>query len=346
LDDDIFIPISQLNTLRRSAVTKLEHELTKKWKRRCNKPEIIPGTREIQTRTKPLLSVNTCSLESFQAAVDSGADVVFFGGENFAGSMLTPVHYRTAIEYGKHKGAEVYLSAPRIDKKLEELDTLIELNELERSDEREMSDERETSDELYRSGKFSPDLKPDGYLVANPGALYRLHNSDEKSLVTDHPFNIFNRLAMTHYLTYCKRVTLSPELTLDEIRQMTPYGQVECIVHGFFPIMVLEHDLLGELFPDDRVREAILEDEKGFTYPVRTDDQKRTYVMNSRELCMLGHIPELIEAGVSCLRIEAKMYDAKTTAKLTHSYRKAIDSGTVGHCGSKYSTGHYFSAVL
>lgn len=342
LDGDIFIPISRLNTLRRSAVTKLEHELTRKWKRICSKPEIILDT-AIQAKTKPLLSVTTCSLESFQAAVEGGADVVYFGGENFTGSMLTPEHYRTAIEYANHKGVEVYLSAPRIDKNLDALDTFYTLNET-RAWKR--SDELDRSNESDRAYEFSCNRKPDGYLVANPGALYRLHNSTDTSLITDHPFNIVNRLAMSHYLEYCKRVTLSPELTLDEIGHMAPYGQVECIVHGFFPIMVLEHDLLGELFQDDRVYDAILEDEKGFQYPVRTDDKKRTYIMNSRELCMLGHIPEFIEAGVSCLRIEAKMYDSKTTAKLTQRYRKAIDHGIAGHCGSKYSTGHYFSGIL
>ncbi len=322
LDNDIFIPISQLNTLRRTAVKKLEDELTRKWKRKCIKPDISFNSREIQTKTKPLLSVNTCSFESFKAGVDGGADVVYFGGENFTDITLTPEDYQSAFEYGKQKGVEVYLSAPRIDKKLDELGELKTLNEL------------------------SPNQNPDGFLVANPGALYRLHNSTDKSLIIDYPLNVFNRLAMTHYLEYCQRVTLSPELTLDEIKQMAPHGPVECIVHGFFPLMVSEHDLLGELFPDDRMHEAILEDEKGFTYPVKTDEQKRTYVMNSRELCMLNHIPELIDAGVSCLRIEAKTYDKKTTGKLTQSYRKAIDNGTMGHCGGKYSTGHYFSGVL
>ncbi len=261
-------------------------------------------------------------IESFKAGVDGGADVVYFGGENFTDSTLTPEDYQSAIEYGKQKGVEVYLSTPRIDKKLDELGELKTLNEL------------------------STNQNPDGFLVANPGALHRLHNSTDKTLIIDYPLNVFNRLAMTHYLEYCQRVTLSPELTLDEIKQMAPHGPVECIVHGFFPLMVSEHDLLGELFPDDKVHDAILEDEKGFTYPVKTDEQKRTYVMNSRELCMLNHIPDLIDAGVSCLRIEAKTYDKKTTGKLTQSYRKAIDNGTMGHCGGKYSTGHYFSGVL
>ena len=322
LDNDIFIPISHLNTLRRTAVKKLEDELTRKWKRKCNKPGITFDNREIPTKIKPMLSVNTCSFESFKAAVDGGADVVYFGGENFTSSTLKPEDYQSAIEYGKHKGVVVYLSTPRIDKKGNDLDHLNKLYE------------------LY------PDQNPNGFLVANPGALHSLHNSTDKSLIIDYSFNVFNRLAMTHYLEYCQRVTLSPELTLDEIKQMALHGEVECIVHGFFPLMVSEHDLLGELFPDNKVNDAIMEDEKGFTYPVKTDEQKRTYVMNSREFCMLNHITELIDAGVSCLRIEAKTYDEKTTGKLTQSYRKAIDNGTVGHCGGKYSTGHYFSGVL
>jgi putative protease len=99
LEDDIFIPISQLNFLRRMPVKKLEEKRTKNWKRICIKPEIILDSQEIQT--KPLLSVNTCSLETFEAAVDGGADVVYFGGENFTEHLLTKEDYQYAIEYGK-----------------------------------------------------------------------------------------------------------------------------------------------------------------------------------------------------------------------------------------------------
>jgi len=151
---------------------------------------------------------------------------------------------------------------------------------------------------------------------------------------------------MAHYLEHCQRVTLSPELQLDEIKQIAPHGMVECIVHGFCPVMVSEHDHLGELFPDDKIHDAMLEDIKGFTFPVKTDGDGRTYIMNSRELCMLDHIPELIEAGVSCLRIEAKTYDRKTTGKLTELYRKALDNRTNGHCGGGSTSGHYFKGVL
>ncbi|MDW7726275.1 MAG: DUF3656 domain-containing protein [Candidatus Methanoperedens sp.] len=317
LDDGIFIPISQLNSLRRDAVKKLEEKHTASWKRTYKKPGFTADRREGKTKT--LLSVNTCTPGTFEAAVDSGADVVYFGGEVFGNKQPTKEEYRLALEYGKSKGVEVYLSTPLIVKDMNELNA-----------------------------------DADGFLVTNPGVLYHLRNSyRDKPVIIDYQFNIFNRLAMSHLMGHSQRVTLSPELTLDELKQVTPYGRAECIVQGYFPLIVSEHDLLGNLFPWDEVREAVLKDEKGFGFPVRTGSGGRTYIMNSRELCMLENVSGIIEAGVSCLRMEAKMYNENTTRKLTQKYRKAIDAAGKGgkvrdKCGDsgKYTTGHYFRGVL
>ena len=319
LGDDVFIPISQLNNIRREAVKKLENEHTSSWKRKCKKPEITVVGNAV--KTKPLLSVNTCTLDTFKAAVDGGADVVYFGGEVFGNKQPTDEDYNYAVEYGKEKGVEVYLSAPRIVKDMKEL-------------------------------KLNPDA--DGFLVPNPGILYHLKNPvGDKKLIMDYPFNVFNRLTMSHLLEHSQRVTLSPELTLDEIKDVTPYGQTECLVHGFFPLITSEHNLLKHLFPEDKIRETMVKDNKGFEFPVKTDGQGRTYIMNSRELCMLEYIPDLIKAGISCLRIEAKMYGENTTRKLTQQYRKAIDAALEGgkvqdKCSDsgKQTTGHYFRGVV
>ena len=320
LGPDVFIPISQLNNLRRNAVKKLEQEHTSSWKRKCNKPEIMVVGNAVET--KPLLSVNTCTIDSFRAAVDAGADVVYFGGEAFGNKQPTNEDYSYAVEYGKEKGVLVYLSAPRIVKDIKELD-------------------------------LNPDA--DGYLVPNPGILYHLQTPayQDKTIIIDYPFNVLNRLTMSHLLEHSQRVTLSPELSLDEIKEVTIYGQAECLVHGFFPLIISEHDLLGHLFPEDTIREAMLKDEKGFNFPLRKDGQGRTYIMNSRELCMLEYVPDLIKAGVSCLRIEAKMYGENTTRKLTQQYRKAIDAALDGskfndkcNDSGKQTTGHYFRGIV
>ncbi|MDL5502604.1 MAG: U32 family peptidase, partial [Candidatus Methanoperedens sp.] len=176
-------------------------------------------------------------------------------------------------------------------------------------------------------------------------------NFVNKPIVVDYPLNIFNRLAMDHFLNFSQRVTLSPELTLNEIRELAQSGPAECIVHGFFPLMISEHDLIGSLFPGEKTGDIFLKDEKGFKFPVTTDTCKRTNIMNSRELCLLGSVPDVIKAGVSCLRIEAGAYDAKTTGKITKEYREAIDYAVCGHenekrCPGGHTTGHYFRGIL
>ncbi len=318
MDENIFIPVSELNELRRRAVGELEDERVQKWKRRCRKPEIASGKRNAEV--KPILAVNTSTIESFEAAVDSGADVVYIGGDVSENNepqgfgiderrFVDRDNYDYAIEYGRKKGAGVFICLPRIVKEIKNLNA---------------------------------DLDSDGFLVSNLGVLYHLRNLN-KPVITDYPLNVFNRLTMGYLLNYSKRVTLSPELTLDEIRKLTQYGSTECIVQGNFPLMVSEHDLVGSLFQG--IKDALLKDEKGFAFPVRTV-QGRTFVMNSRELCMLEFVPEIMEAGVECLRIEAGMYDAAKTGEITRAYREAMDKRMGKHCSGEYTTGHYFRGVM
>ncbi|MCX9026532.1 MAG: U32 family peptidase, partial [Candidatus Methanoperedens sp.] len=85
--------------------------------------------------------------------------------------------------------------------------------------------------------------------------------------------------------------------------------------------------------------------------PVKTDTQNRTYVMNSRELCMLEYVPDIVKAGVGCLRIEAKTYDKDKEGEITRAYREAIDNCIAGKkmeksCSGEYTTGHYFRGVV
>ncbi|VVB87073.1 Peptidase family U32 [uncultured archaeon] len=319
IDDNIFIPVSGLNSLRREAVSLLEGLRAQKWKRQCsmlNIHGITPGERKPDI--EPVLSVNAGSIECLEAAVDSGADAVYIGGENFGGKIDTD-DLRYAIEYGKGKGVSVFISTARIVKEVKNLRT---------------------------------DLAADGFLVANLGVLYSLHRSGVP-VIFDYPFNVFNKITMEYLLNYGQRITLSPELTLNEIKNLTRFGSTECIVHGLFPLMVSEHGLIGGLFPGNRTYHICLKDEKGFVFPVRTDSHGRTYIMNSRELCMLEYVPELIKTGVDCLRIEAKTYDKEKTRKITGMYREAIDSSIGGKRSDKecnepdgYTKGHYFRGVL
>ena len=314
MDENIFIPVSELNSLRRSAFSQLERKRAQKWKRRCNKPEILSIIKKLDTG--PILSVNTGSIESLKAAIDGGADIVYFGGGEVEPEKED---YDHALDYGRKKGVSVFFNTPRIIKDARELNT---------------------------------DLDTDGFLVSNPGVLHHLRTKEnDRPIVIDYPFNVLNRLTLGYLLNYSQRVTLSPELTLDEIRSLTPFGPTECIVHGFFPLMVSEHDLAGCLFPGSGFRNISLKDEKGFVFPVNTM-QRRTYIMNSRELCMLEYVPRIIEAGVGCLRIEARTFDKSYTGEITRVYREAIDNAIVGKkikkhtLAGEFTTGHYFREVM
>ncbi|GFO98212.1 peptidase family protein U32 [groundwater metagenome] len=350
IDENIFIPVSEINSLRREGIDRLVQVRTQKWKRQCGKL-IIPHGEKLIKPQSPILSVNTGSIESFKAAVDGGADVVYIGGEVFSNGkpqMKAPrvtsledvstqgfgiderrfveiEDYRYAIEYGRRKDVKVFFSTPRIIKNINELS------------------------DIYSPQRSQSDLSPDGFLVADPGVLYHLRTLDSgASVVLDHPFNVFNRLTMEYLFKSSQRVTLSPELTLKEIKNMTSYGSTECIVHGNFPLMASEHNIVRGLFPKG-AGEVCLKDEKGFVFPVRTDLQGRTYIMNSRELCMLEDVPDLIKAGVDYLRIEARTYDRETTERITRAYRDAIDNcGVKIKCSDfgEYTTGHYFRGVL
>jgi putative protease len=337
IDEMIFIPVSEINSLRREGIDRLMQVRTQKWKRQCARPIISVGQKLVK-HGSPILSVNTASFESFEAAVDAGADVVYIGDNVFTNCKpqgfgidkrrsLEKEEYFHALEYGQKKGAKVFFSTPRIIKNINELHDFFSPQRTQRS---------------------QSDSVPDGFLAANLGVLFHLKSQNfTVSITLDYPFNIFNRLSVEYLSNYSNRITLSPELKLKEIKTLTSYGSTECIVHGNFPLMVSEHDLSRGLFPKS-AGDVYLKDEKGFVFPVKTDLQDRTYIMNSRELCMLEHVPDLIKAGVDCLRIEAKMYDMETTERITRAYRDAIDNCGKKKCSDfgEYTTGHYFRGVL
>ncbi|MDO8727040.1 MAG: DUF3656 domain-containing protein [Candidatus Methanoperedens sp.] len=341
MDENIFIPVSEINSLRREGIERLLHVRTQKWKRQCSRPMISVGKKIVKPE-KPILSVNTGSIETFEAAVDSGADVVYICNESFVESetkkkpqmntdkrrFVETDYYCYVIEYGKKKGVKVFFNTPRIIKNISESTDFFSPQRTQRS---------------------QSELAPDGFLAASPGVLFHIKDQNPTMpLVLDYSFNVFNRLTLKYLLNYSQRITLSPELTLKEIRNLTSYGSTECIVHGNFPLMVSEHDLTRGLFPKG-AGEVCLKDEKGFVFPVKTDLLGRTYIMNSRELLMIEHVPDLINAGVDCLRIEAKTYDRETTERITRAYRDAIDNCQAKRkCSDlgEYTTGHYFRGVL
>ena len=212
---------------------------------------------------------------------------------------------------------------------------------------------------LFRAEKFGAD----GVLVSNLGT-FNLAKEKGIPCIADSPLNIYNGYTLALLLEKgAEMAALSPELTLEELKEVASYGPVECIVYGRLELMESEHCLAGGLLGEkgDKCSAPCssgnfkLIDEKNYEFPLLMDYQCRTHLLNSRSLCMLEYVPAFIESGVSSLKIETLgMNDAEDIRRITEKYRKAIDAfykpeeKTKEKCedmGKGFTTGHYFRGV-
>ncbi len=190
------------------------------------------------------------------------------------------------------------------------------------------------------------------------------------ALYADYPLNIYNSLS----LELCReaglhQVTLSPELTLTQVAALLKSAPVavECLVHGHIELMLSEYCIVGSIAgglnrktPCKRICRRGhygLKDRLGVIFPVETDQYCRMHLFNAKELAMLSHLPSLLEAGVSAMRIEGKRKSAKELGRLINIYRQVIDMGAkhplladakalseIEH--ADITRGHYFRGVL
>ncbi len=352
---DIFIPVSQLNRVRNDAVSRLTDARIAGRRRgararhRHDRPADSAGTMrttepraqaDTPKRSSPtvLLAVSVSSMDGVRSAVAGGADVIYLGGERYrGGDDAEAFDLETATKYAHQSGRRIYLNTPRIA-----------------SD----SQMRGVADAMSKAMRFGAD----GVLVSNHGA-FRLAEEIGLDIIVDSPLNVFNRMSLRFWTEHgAGLVTLSPELTLAEIRKIAKYGAVECIVHGRLTLMESEHCVVGGILGgadsctapcDDGGFELV--DEKGYAFPLQMDTDCRMHLLNSSELCMLDHIPAIVRAGVSSIRIDARGVECARVREITRLYRAALDGcsardskiqSTCKDITGKYTTGHYRRGVL
>ena len=151
----------------------------------------------------------------------------------------------------------------------------------------------------------------------------------------------------TNYATYrfwyelgAKRVVSARELSLEEIREIRANipedMEIETFIHGAMCISYSGRCLLSNYFTGRdanrgacthpcRWKYAVVEETRPGEYMPVYENERGTYIFNSRDLCMIGHIPELLEAGIDSLKIEGRMKTALYVATVARTYRKAID---------------------
>ncbi len=319
IEGNVFVPLKALNNLRNEAAERLVEKRAESYHRVCEL-YILPEFSIDCSEEAPLLAVAVSSLKGLEEAVSGGANSVYFD------YPVSPMDFKRAQFLCQEHGCRLYLFTPRIC-----MDS-------------EMSDVLATLELAFEC---------DGIVTSNAGILNLAHQRGIPA-ISDSPLNVFNSYSSSFLKEKGSILsTVSPELNLEEINEIAMSFESEAIVEGRLELMVSEYCLLAELLgcsgPSEgackKARYEIV-DEKGFSFPVITDEHCRTHVLNSKKLSMLGKLQDLIDTGVRSIRIDAR-WDEDNIEAITSAYRKALDTGKIRERkGKAYTRGHYYRGVL
>ncbi len=270
---------------------------------------------------KPELLIPANNIEVLKEAVYYGADAVYIGGEVFGlrakAKNFTHDEMAEAIAFAHAHNVKVHVT----------VNILAHNYDLE-----------DAKDYLKQLGE----LRPDALIIADPG-IYAL----AKEICPDIERHISTQANNTNYLTYkfwyeqgAKRVVAARELSLDEIAEIRANipddMEIECFIHGAMCISYSGRCLLsnyftgrdgnqGECTHPCRWKYAVMEEQRPGEYLPVYENERGTYIFNSKDLCMIEHIPEMINAGIDSFKIEGRMKTALYVATVARTYRKAID---------------------
>lgn len=259
--------------------------------------------------------------ERLGAALTYGADAVYLGRQQF-GMRSSPMNFdfeqlKNAVSAAHAKGVKVYLTC----------NTLPRNNELPYF-------------ENYVREAVEADV--DAFIVADIGLMSLI-----KKYAPDAELHVSTQTGIVNYATArelysmgAKRIVLARELSLDEIAEIraktSPDLDIEAFVHGAMCVSFSGRCLLsqylvqrdanrGECAQPCRWGYHLMEEKRPGQYFPIFEDEKGTYILNAKDLCMIDHIDKLAEAGVTSLKIEGRAKSAYYVAVVTNAYRMAVD---------------------
>ncbi len=270
------------------------------------------------------------NLYKLKIALKYGADAVYIGGEAFslrtAADNFTPDEMREGIEFAHGMGKKVYVTA-----------NIIPHNS-------DLEDMERYFAELYEMGADAVLLSDLGALCLCRRAAPRLpiHISTQANSTNYAAVNEWNKLG-------AERVVLAREMRLDEIREISEKTncELEVFVHGAMCISYSGRCLMSNYmtFRDSnrgacshpcRWNYYLMEEKRPGEYFPVFENERGTFIFNSKDLCMIDHIPELIESGVTSLKIEGRVKGEYYVAAVVRAYRAAIDAYLADPKGYKF----------
>ena len=306
-------------------------------------------------RKKTELLIPAGSLEILKIGVLYGADAVYVGGEAFGlrakAQNFTMEQLREGISFAHSHRARVYVTANIL------------------AHNRDLEGVRDYFEQLKSA-------EPDGLIISDPGIF-----SMAKEVMPETEIHISTQANNTNYETYrfwhrqgAKRVVAARELSLEELSQIRARipeeMEMEVFVHGAMCISYSGRCLLSNFLAGRDANQGFCthpcrwkyflmeETRPGEYFPVMEND-RGTFIFNSKDLCMIEYIPELLKAGIDSLKVEGRMKHALYVATVTRAYRKALDDFTedphlyeknkewyreeIGKCTTRpFTTGFFF----
>lgn len=304
---------------------------------------------------KTELLIPAGSLDVLKTAVIYGADAVYIGGEAFGlrakARNFSIEEMQVGIAFAHERGVKVYVTA----------NILAHNGDL-------------PGVEAYF--KELKQAEPDALIISDPGVF-----DIARRVLPDTDIHISTQANNTNYGTYqfwhrmgAKRVVSARELSLEEIRQIRaniPQDmEIESFIHGAMCISYSGRCLLSNFLTGRdanqgacthpcRWKYSLVEETRPGEYMPVYEGERGTYIFNSKDLCMIEYIPELVEAGIDSFKIEGRMKNALYVATVARTYRKAIDDfqkdpklyrenmewykAEIGKCTYReFTTGFYF----
>lgn len=262
-------------------------------------------------------------MEKLKTAIIYGADAVYFGGELFSlragAGNLSIEEIREAMDFIHEHNAKGYMT----------------INIYPHNDD---------IPPLKAYLEKIKDIPIDAFLVSDPGVMTIV-----KSIIPDTEIHISTQANTTNYMTAAfwvqqmgaTRIVAAREMSLEELKEMKkvlpPDTEIEAFVHGAMCMSYSGRCLLsnfmvgrdanrGSCTHPCRWKYSLVEEKRpGEYYPIE-EDERGSYIMNSRDLCMLDKLPDLIDAGIYSLKIEGRMKSPFYVATVVSAYRAALDS--------------------
>lgn len=267
------------------------------------------------------LLIPASSLEVLKTAVIFGADAVYIGGEAFGlrakAKNFSKEDMAAGIAFAHERQVKVYVTA-----------NILAHNE-----------------DLHGAGEYFEELKemkPDALIISDPGMFMIA-----KKICPEIEIHISTQANNTNYETYrfwyqqgAARVVSARELSLKEIKEIREHipedMEIESFIHGAMCISYSGRCLLSNYFTGRdanqgacthpcRWKYAVVEEKRPGEYLPVYENERGTYIFNSKDLCMIEYIPELFDSGIDSFKIEGRMKTALYVAAVARTYRKAID---------------------